>query len=579
MELDEILNNIYKSTNEVELFDSLCNLKLFMEGHNSNVFFEEKLSKQWGKHYVLKNDYTIGHIKSVFKNQYFIKSVLSILKYQKDYKDFRSVPNKFLKDGFFVNLSLNCCFYFIAFFSNKLSQSTIDYIGSYFWGEIKKLEKNFFYEFNKIEILNAFERIVFDRKFFFKKDFNVKIDGQAFYDIFKKSRLIIGNYLIDFSIPILLSNSFKEIVGVKKKVRDEFSLKDSANRLKSILKKYISLSGGFKFDDLIVDEYKNISSVDYYFKTRESRKILLLINSVMSGLDNFSGEKILEKIHNSRDILNKIKMFFYENYNVFPNYKGPEIKMGQWSNKSFLNTIKFFALLETIEQSEDNAWKIETFLKYFSDWIDDLNENINYFSGLDDYTNVKDFLKSGENNLVEFKSTFGLPIQACVNKEAFNTAKKAIFEEIARTILAMANSNGGNIFIGVVEKIEKIRDDIKPDIVERDGIYFLDIHFSLKKEGADFDSKRLSLQQLLQNLTKERLDFLDFLFSFRFYKIFIQEKGSCIEILNIEVKKPEKIIFIKNGNWITLPKRLNGRTELVNPADEFQNKQYALRRF
>ncbi|MDD3734960.1 MAG: putative DNA binding domain-containing protein [Candidatus Pacebacteria bacterium] len=572
MELTEILNNIYKTTNKVELFDSFCNLELFMERHNSDIFFEERLSKEWSKHLVLKNDYTIGHIKNICKNQYFIKSVLSILKHQKDYKDFRLTSDKILEDGFFVNLSLNCCFYFITLFSNKLSQSTIDYIGSYFFGEIKKLEKYFSYEFNKIEILNVFENVVFNRRFFPKKDYNADINAQIFYGILKKSRLIVGHYLIDFSAPILLSNSFKKIVSVKKKVGDEFSLKDSVNRLKSVLKKYNSLSEGFKFDDLSVDEYKNISSFDYYFKTKESRKILSLINSVIAGLDNFSHDEILKIINNSEDILNKIKEFFYKNYNVFPKYDGSEIKEGQWSNKSVLNTIKFFAFLDTVRESNNDQWKIDIFLKCFSDWIDDLNENINYFSELDDYNEISSFLKLGENNLIEFKSTFGLPIQVCADEEAFTAAKKAIFEEIAKTILAMANSDGGDIFIGVVEKTEKIKDDIKPDIVERDGIYFLDIHFSFKKEGKNFDSKRLSLQQLLRNLTRERLDFLDSLFSFHFYKIFIEDKGSSIEILNIKVKKSKKIIFIKNDNWITLPKRLNGRVELVDPADEFQNK-------
>jgi len=145
----------------------------------------------------------------------------------------------------------------------------------------------------------------------------------------------------------------------------------------------------------------------------------------------------------------------------------------------------------------------------------------------------------------------------------------------------MANSDGGDIFIGIVEKMDKIKDgEVKSYIVERDGIYFLDINYSLEKEGEDFDSKRLLLQELLKNLTKERLDFLDSLFSFHSYKIYIENKESRIEILGIKVKKSEKIIFIRKDDvWITLPKRLNGRTELVNPTDEFQNKRYALRSF
>ena len=573
MELKKILNKIYESKDEVELFDCICYFKSFIEENGSEEFFEERISQKGEKFLVIKNDYTIQHICEIFTNLHFIESVLSVLKYQRDYKELKSVPEKILKDGHFINLSLNCCFYLIAFFSSNFIQANIEFIGKHFWNAIKRMEEGFLYEFSKIDILNALENIIFDGQYFFQKDFPIKIDVDEFYYNFKKSRLIIGNYLIDFSIPILLSNSLKEIVGVKKKAGDEFSLKDSANRLRSILKKYIFLSKGFKFGDLVADKSntpdKTISSFDYYFKVRESKKILLLINSVIDGLDDFSQGRIFEKINNSSNILSKIKKFFYENYNVFPSYNGPKIKTGQWSNKSFLNTIKFFALLETIKQSEDDEWKANTFLKYFSDWVDDLHENVNYFSELDDYNRIRIFLKSRENNSVEFKSTFGLPLRDCENKEEFNSVKKSIVDQIGKTILAMANSDGGNIFIGVVEKIEEVSDSIKPYLSEKDGMCFLDIQFSLKKEKEDFDKKRLLLQQMLKSLTKERLDFLDSLFSFHFYKIYIESKRSCIEILSIEVQKSQKVIFmVERDSWITMPKRLNGRVELVNPAEE-----------
>ncbi len=64
------------------------------------------------------------------------------------------------------------------------------------------------------------------------------------------------------------------------------------------------------------------------------------------------------------------------------------------------------------------------------------------------------------------------------------------------------------------------------------------------------------------------MDFLDSLFSFCFYKIYIESKQSHIEILAINVKKANKNIFIEKDNWITLPKRLNGRVEMINPAEE-----------
>lgn len=567
--MDKLLNNIYGSENETELFSNICYLESYVEKNGKKIFFEEKVSKTKETFSIPKNYYTIQHIYKIFQNQYFINAISNILKYQRDY-GLSSVPEKILKNGYLVNLFLNCSFYFVSILSIDFKQNNIEYIGKSFWAAIKRLERNFSYEFSKVDILNAFEVLVFDHKYFFQNNFPISIDNDNFYYILKKSRLITGNYLVDFSVPILLSNSFKKIISIKNKAGDSFSVKDSINRLRSVIRKYTYLSNGFKFDSLGSQYTKEVSSFEYYFSVRESTKVLLLVNLVVENLENFSHDEILKKIENSDRDLNKIKKFFYKNYNIFPDYEGSKTISGQWGNKSFLNTIKLFALLAIIKKSNDLQWKINVFLKHLSDWVVDLHDNINYFSELDDYDEIRNILISGENDVVEFKSTLGLPIQDCENEEQFNYTKRAIIEKIAKTILAMANSGGGDVFIGIIEKNNKTSKSIKPHIVERNSMYFLDVKFSLKKEGEDFDSKRLLIQQLLKNLTKERLDFLDSLFSFHFYKIYIEDKGSCIEILKISVKKSNKHIFIEKDNFITLPKRLNGRVEMINPIEEFK---------
>jgi hypothetical protein len=568
MTLIETIKKIHNAENEGDIFDGLCCIQNFLEHNDRKGFFEEKISKKGEKFFVLKNDYTIGIFCKIFDNPTFLKCILGILKYQKEYKELESVPEKILRQGYFVNLSLNSCFYFISLFSKDLKQKNIEFFGRSFWLEIKKLEEKFSYEFTKIDILNAFERIIFDQQYFFKKEFSIKINAESFYHNFQKSRLIIGNYLTDFSIPILLSNTFKKLTSAKKESGGTISAKHCKNVLIATLRKYEFLSNGFKFDSL-KDKKNECTSFDYFFSVRESRKILFLIYSVIEDLDMFDENEIINKINNSEDQLGKVRDFFYRNYNIFPDYRGPKTE-GQWGNKSFLNTIKFFSIISTIKNSHDARWKIDNFLKHFGDWMDDLNDNINYFSELDDFNIINDLLKSGEDNEVEFKATFGLPIQGYAHESELKGIKRDILNKIAETILAMANSNGGNIFIGVIEKPDKIKlnNEITSQIVTREGLSFLDIHFSLNKEGEDFDGKRLTLQQILKNLTTERLDFLDSLFSFRFYKIYIENKKSHIEILDIKVEKANKPIFLEKDNWITLPKRLNGRVEKVNPVKE-----------
>ena len=410
MNLVEILDKVYSAQNEQELFDSICYLQDFVEQNDRKEFFEERVSKEGVKFLILKNDYTIGYIKNIFKNPYFINSVSNILKYQRDYKEIESVPSQILKDGYFVNLFLNCCFYFISSFSSNLKQAGIDYIGSYFRAAIKKIEKTLSYEFSKIDILNAFENLIFDRQYFFQKEFPININADDFYYNFKKSRLIIGNYLVDFSVPILLSNSFKKVVSAKKESGGKLSARYAFNVLDSVLKKYEFLSGGFRFSDLDAEDKKEISSFEHYFSTRESKKILFLVNSVVGDLNNFDESEILRKIDNSESDLNTVKEFFYKNYNIFPDYNGPRTA-GQWGNKSFLNTIKLFSVLDTTKKSTNIQWKIDVFLKHLGDWIDDLYNNINYFLKLDDYNEIRNVIKMGETNLIEFKSTFGLPFE------------------------------------------------------------------------------------------------------------------------------------------------------------------------
>ena len=70
-------------------------------------------------------------------------------------------------------------------------------------------------------------------------------------------------------------------------------------------------------------------------------------------------------------------------------------------------------------------------------------ENINYFSQLDDYSKINKLLQCGENNAIEFKSTFGFPINKVCNGAELKNIKNKIIDKIAQTILSMANADGG----------------------------------------------------------------------------------------------------------------------------------------
>ncbi len=560
--IDKILEKIYNAKNERELFDFFCELQFLVENKKID-FFEKSISKDKQHAFSsLKNEYLILHFQKIFQNKYFLESFYSLIKYRFENEDFNNIPNKILKNKYFVNLFLNNSFYFIGLFSDKLTQKNIDFIGEKFWFEIKKLEKNLSYQFDRVSILNTFLDLIFDYNSFYKKKFIFKIDGESFYNTLKVTRFLIGNYLIDFKVPILLSNSFKKIINKKE---NGYGLKDSFNLLQSIIKKFDYWEKTFHLDN------NKISSFIFYFEKKEFRKIIFLINLVVKDM-NISIDFIIK---NSSENLSKTKDYFHNNFSHFPEYKGIK-DVSQWSNKSFLNTIKFFTILDSIKESDDEKWKKGIFSKCFSDWIIDLNENINYFLKLeDDFSEISKILKTDEDESIEYKATFGFLVEE--HKGDKNKAKKEVFEKITKTIIAMANSKGGSILIGVVENFHKVKDILKPHIFERENFYFLDVFYSFEKEKTNLDQKKRELQDLLKKLTKERMDFLDNLFSFEIHKIFINSESKFVSILEIKVKKSDKNIFVvKDDNWIAIPKRLDGRTQMLNPVEEFRNKKISV---
>ncbi len=579
MLIDEILSKAHSATNREEIFDFLCFLEMFIQNNDNKIFFETKKSKD-GKHdfSVLKDEYWVKNLDYVFSNKVFLDSSLQVLRYFREHKEFKVVPTmEVLPSCHFLNLSLHFAFYFVSRFSATFSQRQIDFLSRIFLDEIRKLERIFSYEFSAADIMGGFESIIFsnDEQFSFTKTYPKIFNDYLFYPTIKKSRLIIGNLLVNSSIPLFLSSSFNKISRLKiqlEKKGGKFSLRDAINRLSSVLHKYSFLKRSFliRGDDL--------SSFVYYFEQQEADKIFFLLGHVLSELrpkkENISDfhKKILQKIDGSDVLLASIKEFFYKNFDAFRENKSG-VRGGQWSNKPFLNTIKFLSLLEVLKNSIDNKWKVDTFLKCFSDWIVDMDESINYFSSIDDFKEISDVLRSGENDLVEFKSTFGFPTENYEDEKVLPHLKKGLVLKLAETVLAMANTEGGRIFIGVVEKVEKIeQENILAEICEKEGIHFLDLLFTLKLEKEDIDSKRRQIQEFLKNLTEERLDYLDSLFAFRVFKIYIEERQSHINILQIEVQKAEKIIFVKKDkNWIAIPKRLNGRVEMINPENEIRN--------
>lgn len=303
---------------------------------------------------------------------------------------------------------------------------------------------------------------------------------------------------------------------------------------------------------------------------------------------------LFERLHHqdgvsfTNNVLNEIKYasktredltkFFTKNYSVFNN--DTDVTTREWSSKSYLNAISFLSILELTNDAKNIKWKLSVFYKFVSDFFDLLNKNINYFESqniVDDWDTVKDDLKNAtESETVEYKTTLGYHTQGKIddlkNHKLIKEKKKAILEKIAKTILAMMNSHGGNIYIGIIENVEIIREDVKQKVVIEKGIYFLDVLYSLQQTSDDIDSITRSLQETLHAITNWRIDKLDSYFNLEKLQIYSEKNTEMINIIKIDVKKlNEGAIFIQKNNFITMPKRSSGRTETVAPTySDFQ---------
>ena len=575
---NEIENNIQDKIKNLKnlssIFELLCYFEFSLQTENSNLFIEKFNGKDR-----LSNEYSTGLIATLFHKDIFVKNLNIILEYYTKYKDLDSIPQGVIESAKITRLILDLCFYPLISRASIVSIKNMQYYGHAFYKEVRELEKALQFKFHIVDILTIFIELTFNAKFSYKEEpYPYKFNDKYFYEKLTKIRLVLGNYIVDFSSEILLRNSLNKLNSLKNKNPDEFYVISIFSELEKITSKYINWITIFSLKkssakNITENILNDLSRFRFYFDNRESQKLLNALSVLEEGLHkNISGTvggKILNKIKNSTTDKERIIKIFNESYSVFNPDR--DLFENQWANKSFINIIEFLSTLEIISPAIDNDWKIKTYIHKLYDCISQINENVNYFSVTDDIEKVWKDISSFENNLIEFKSTIGFPTKDHPITDR-NMIVKSIVESVSKAIIAMANCDGGKIYIGIIEKIE---DFTHPDLLsflkKIRHIHIIDIYKTLELEKSSIDEKRLLIQQQLHTLTQHPIQKLDNLFNFEIYTIITDDREK-ISILCINVIKSKEKIYIrhKDGkNWITLPLRLNGRVELVDPSSGF----------
>lgn len=536
---------------------------------NEETFFDLN-----GTHKKLKDELVFDTCSKILSNTALRNKIKEIILYNREANNTKIAPES-IKEGYaLIRLAVSNCLLAVALFSKTFSQNQINNLQKNLHWNIRSIKESIG-DCTLVEVTYCLSNA------FLFKEFRLDLPYLK-PEMFEKIILVSGRirplwfyFMQGIEIPALLGDVLVKIS--ERKAAGEQSLARMINEICKALRRnnYFNSNCQAYSDD-------DIAPFSFYFKQREFTKVVTLLHKLLDEFsevtdDNFS-VKCSHLMDKSLEMHGEIKKVFFESYKVFPNYKGNIHVDDQWGNKVFLNTLKLLSTLNVISASNDDVWKKGVFIRNFHVWFDELHDGINFHFLKDDWDEIYSLLKDGENDAIEYKSTFGFPIQGTNNSlKDIKDSVRSIEEKIAETILAMANSGGGTIVVGIVEYPERVSDTaIREKIFERSKRYFIDINYSLGREGVNLDAKIQKIQTLLRAKTGERIDFLDELFTMRTKEILSATGRHRTSIVLISVKQGTRLFFLKKEDkWITLPKRLHGRVECVNPETEFRRPAVA----
>jgi len=561
----EVKNDLIKLVNSLNLIDNndkalkfLGIVSKFFRGINIGYFYKRN------------NDPFFYLILNIFENRKFKNNLLEIirvkeLKSEKDITQQKKIINTFLYlDGLILSLILP--------YLNRLN---ILYLRKRITKSLKiiKQESNGIYTLEDI-CLTLYE-IIYDKN---NRSFINSTSKVRFFENHELARSLMGSIFLIIAQNNILSVAFKGLLNYKKNCETEgkkFSLAIALNRICRTARK---IRAGLDHFSKLSGDIENIYNFIEIFRDKNEKVTAFIIEKMAIGekgyytQDNFF-EMALNKIINIEKTKKEIVQYAMKNLSAFKGSLGT-----QWSNKIYLISYKTISALEAIKDTTEKNWKIKVFVREMNEWIEKINHIINKFDLEDDWEKLSKYIDQ-ENSLVEWKSSFLTPIEKVESlKEILPPTNKKIgqnmFKKIVDTIIGMMNSEGGTIIVGLIEKEDRIKEELKKFVLEKNNRFFFDVGQELLELGYNLDLIKRKIQDQVKKNTREEISKFD-----NYWNIeLLQLKGNnkVIEIYKINVKKYKNFLFsIKEGEnniiWISLLKRLNGRTCYTDPRELFKS--------
>lgn len=356
--LNDLIQKIPQVSRKEEIFDLMCKISKIVESYTDSDL--QELS--------FYNNFYVDPIWNVFHNDFFLENIKMILNVPSNKEQ-----NDFLEEKQTIQLFLRISFFMVSVLAPALRENTIFFLRQHFGTSLKHIYNELSSPCDMRQLLFVLEEINYDAKYRFEKKTPGTLNTNFLNMNQISSRIFVGFLVLSNVSYWILPQLFGEIIK---------NNKHPAKLFKTAKKINLSISEYNKFDFLLSNKYFNekrkkaLMNFINLLRDQNTEDIVFLIAEV--GPDYSSPDKHREsaegKITNATYIRSKIQKRF-ETLEVFVE----DIeKSGRWSNKAFLNTIIFFAVLESMKNAKDALWKLSTFDHFLNRWLNDLHGIINY---------------------------------------------------------------------------------------------------------------------------------------------------------------------------------------------------------
>lgn len=555
-ELFRIIKMVEDSQDSRDFFNCTCRLSSLFDSLDKNTINEI---------YKETNIYVLV-LNAVLRNNLLIQNIKEIFVCHKKINELKT-DKVFLEKLILLNTALNLAFFGISLNHDFINKKSIEFLRR----NILDLMKNILREISSTEInisslCFVLEKITWDNGLYFNQNYDskfpVKLKDDFLFTTLRTSRSFAGITFVSLSIRPSIEKCFKKRI---KQMNSEY--RSISKELDAIYN--LSMELNESIEHYYRNTPKNITEYFNIFIQKNERNIIFLLNKVCKGFHFQENKKffeiILQKINDAAILKKELSEYSKNNFSAFN--KNIQEEDFEWTNKLFIISIKMLSAFEEVKDAHDKKWVMNVGLYELNQWIIEVNDILNKYYTEDDWDNIKKYTAQ-ENEIVEWKSSFFTPLeQEYIDDMIESSLNDKLFGKIIKVILAMLNTEGGTLIVGIIENFENIkRKELLPHIITKNNTTFFDINFELKKHGKTLDHIRLQILENLKKITDCTTEEFNGLIDID--PIILRNNEKTISVIMISIKKSHKQFFNikKEGDmvWLSLTKRAQGQNVNVD---------------